>query len=476
MERVGGVRWCPPRVTSVGCGTPGALLELSTASPTTLAYCIALGADGQRSYGKRFENTSPTGLPQSLGVLFDGHPTATARIDGIDATGLPNASVSVPLMFESDKVQGIPMSLPDGCVKHANSGMVMARADVTFQADRLAVVRSGAEAAGGAELIALGSAQGMRYDYTYDAVHQIGALSPQSATGLSHGASASVSMLSSFDTDNNCADDLVISTGTTASAVWPSSADGDFTAPAPAYISQAPMARAQAIGDVNNDHYADIVMVGDSGGVVLLSDQAGGFAASASFQGLSPSTGTAVALGDFDGDGIMDVVVGFQSGPLRWYSGNKDRSGNFTVSTQPLPGTFTTNQLLARDVDGDGRVDILAATQGGTPGLHVFLNQGDGTFNDATASVVPVTLDDTAVTILYADLDGNCVDDLIVLGDMNAPVWLDWSDAGTFKVMGSIGAPAAQAAAAGDLDGDLIVDLALITGGTITVYSAGSDT
>src|ERR1700735_2012912 len=120
-------------VMSVGCGTPGAVLKLSAATSPP-AYCVALGADGQRRYGARFDNaTSP--LPQTLGVRADGRTAGSARLNGLGATGLPIASVSIQLMFDGKDVAQRTMALPASCTPLPNAGTIVPHASAPFVGD-----------------------------------------------------------------------------------------------------------------------------------------------------------------------------------------------------------------------------------------------------------------------------------------------------------------------------------------------------
>ena len=127
--------------------------------------------------------------------------------------------------------------------------------------------------------------------------------------------------------------------------------------------------------------------------------------------------------------------------------------------------------VAAGDVNGDGAVDLY--TVGGPLGRSaLWLNQGDGTFVDATASAGIVGGGPNECGPLFADVDGNGGDDLLVGGVNGTPprLFLNQLD-GTF-VDATMAAGLAElggnvvGAAMADVDGDGDLDLALGRWGT----------
>jgi hypothetical protein len=151
------------------------------------------------------------------------------------------------------------------------------------------------------------------------------------------------------------------------------------------------------LGDVNGDGHVDIVSIGDHGNPRVNSNQEGlmiwfGNGRGSWFHFQTGHFGYGgVSLGDVDGDGDTDVGYGMHHD----YSGNdfgdqllevalNDGTGlNWTPWDDGLAtngeswGMFCTDFA---DVDNDGDLDIGANSFGCCSGLHVYRNQGDGTW------------------------------------------------------------------------------------------------
>ena len=104
------------------------------------------------------------------------------------------------------------------------------------------------------------------------------------------------------------------------------------------------------------------------------------------------------AFADLDNDGDLDLVVASggnefwnQHEALKQRAYINDGAGNFQVNKDIFPGAFlTASCVLPADFNGDGLVDFFFGGRavpwnyGKTPESYLFLNKGQGQFEDAT--------------------------------------------------------------------------------------------
>ncbi|HTF90123.1 MAG TPA: VCBS repeat-containing protein, partial [Planctomycetota bacterium] len=229
-----------------------------------------------------------------------------------------------------------------------------------------------------------------------------------------------------------------------------------------------------AIGDVNGDARADVVVASSFDGSpsippevsVYLNDGSGGFQFSipVSFSGMP----TAVALGDWSGDGLLDLVVctvdSSNNSTLRTYTG--DGTGHYAAATATaLPGQA--NELALTRMDGDARLDLVAEFS--IPRAIAILS-GLGAAGFGAPIVYPIGI--SAYRIAIADANGDGWND-VISGEAGpgGRVMLAFNNGAggllpevTIPVAPSTGGVACQ-----DLDGDGVRDLAVTAFGAAHV-------
>ncbi|MDQ2771448.1 MAG: T9SS type A sorting domain-containing protein [Bacteroidota bacterium] len=197
------------------------------------------------------------------------------------------------------------------------------------------------------------------------------------AVSYSTGSSTDPYSLALGDVNGDGRADIVAANGNDTVGVLPGQAGGTF-GPAVAYpVGSVSIVDKVALGDVNRDGRLDIVTTNFAAHAasVLLGQASGGFGAATNYQLGALNAVTDVALGDVNGDGRLDIVAA---------NGSANTVGVLPALAAGGFGSFTpfatgasTNPLavVLGDVNGDGRPDIVAANyNNGTVG--VLLNTG----------------------------------------------------------------------------------------------------
>lgn len=182
-----------------------------------------------------------------------------------------------------------------------------------------------------------------------------------------------------------------------------------------------------------------------------------------------------LAGADFDGDGRSDLVTGGGSnGMLSLFRNISAEGGKLRVLpavNTPFGGTL--RDMAAIDFDGDGKKDLLAVDSDGSRLLRLR-GQGDGSF--VPESPVSLPTNPRALTLFDVDGDGDL--DVAAASQTTPSVTILRNDAGVYSVLSTtpIGA-GLNLIAAGDLDGDGRADLAVgdVTGKSVILLRNASN-
>jgi hypothetical protein len=233
-------------------------------------------------------------------------------------------------------------------------------------------------------------------------------------------------------------------------------ASGVFTLASSPGVGSQPVSVVAA--DVNGDGKPDLINANlNSPGTltVLTNNGSGGFGFNATLNvGSSPRF---VAAADVNGDGWVDLISA-NSGANTLTVLTNNGSGGFVVASSPGVGN-SPYSVAAADVNGDGKPDLISANYnfGGTGSLTVLTNNGSGGFG----SNATLTVGSNPISVVAADVNGDGKLDLISANDgANTLTVLTNNGSGGFVVASSPGVgngPVAVVAA--DVNGDGKVDL-----------------
>jgi len=230
--------------------------------------------------------------------------------------------------------------------------------------------------------------------------------------------------------------------------------DGTFTEiTKEAKISCIGVGLAVAVGDYNNDGYADIYVANDMEQHYLFKNNGDGtFTDVTLFTGTGysedgvPGSGMGAAFGDYDNDGDFDLVVSNAANmPTIFY--HNDGNGFFTdvsfasgIGQKTLSYFKWTNEFI--DYDNDGFQDLFIANGHLQDNIELFLdstypqqnqlfhNRGDGTFSDVSSEAGPgMLLKKSSRGVAFGDYD-NDGDTDIFISNSNQTVDLLRNDGG----------------------------------------------
>jgi hypothetical protein len=242
---------------------------------------------------------------------------------------------------------------------------------------------------------------------------------------------------------------------------------GGFVLASTPTVGNGPVGVAAA--DLNGDGWTDLITANQTAGnlSVLTNNRAGGFAlASSPAVGDSP---TSVAVADVNGDGRPDVIAakwpGFGNGSLLILT-NTGSGGTFALSATLNTGQQIASMVIAVDLNGDGKVDLVTANQSASS-LTVLTNNGLGGF---TITDVP-TVGLHPFGIVAADVNGDSRLDLISANiSSNSLSVLTNNGASGFGISATLPVGVSpKTVVAADLNGDGKVDLVCANSGSATL-------
>ncbi len=124
---------------------------------------------------------------------------------------------------------------------------------------------------------------------------------------------------------------------------------------------------------------------------------------------LSPNVPVAIATGDFNGDDEADIALVYAGNVLSVHLG--DGTGEF-VHDADYPTGASAKDVLVGDLDGDGNLDLIVSNSGSNT-LSVFMGDGTGAFAPhATAPTPGAGTDPTGLAA--GDFDGDGIVDIAV--------------------------------------------------------------
>jgi len=209
--------------------------------------------------------------------------------------------------------------------------------------------------------------------------------------------------------------------------------DGTFQ-PAVRYGAGTQGAVSVVIADVNGDHKPDLI-VADCGMVIttcvpivnstvaiLLGNGDGTFQPATTYDSGSVDA-TSLAVADLNGDGNPDVVVAqicdnCMESVVSVLLGNGD--GTLRPAVTYSSGGIVALSVAIRDVNGDGKPDLLVANGCSDPGcmtgvVAVLLGNGNGTFQSAVSYSSGGR---SPVSVAAVDVNSDGKQDLLIAGDL----------------------------------------------------------
>jgi len=288
----------------------------------------------------------------------------------------------------------------------------------------------------------------------YENTNGLGSFGPQKIISTSLDYAGSVY---AADLDDDGDMDVLSSSWGDDKIAWYENTDGEGTFGAQQVIStNAGTAYSVYASDIDGDGDIDVLSASRGDNKIAWYENIDGLGSFSNERiiAITPNMANSVYASDLDGDGDMDVLSGSSWGEIAWYR-NTDGEGAFDnaqVITADIEGSPS---VITSDLDGDGDLDVLITSEHESKIAWFENTNGLGTFG--TQQVI-TTNQSGILSIFSTDLDND--GDMDVLGASNVDDKLAWYEntdgEGTFGAQQIINSSTDGACSiyASDIDGD----------------------
>jgi len=283
-----------------------------------------------------------------------------------------------------------------------------------------------------------------------------------------------VSSVYAGDLDGDGDMDVAVALSGDDKIVWYENTDGLGVFGAEQVLSaNADVASRVRIADVDGDDDMDVIATSNDDDKITWFENLDGFGNFGTETFIDSFLGNmrSLHISDMDGDGDMDFLTATdQDDNIKWYN-NTDGLGSFSAYT--ITKTATGGKIIhAADIDGDGDKDILSASHWDDKVAWYENKDGQGDFYN-TQKIISETING-AGSVVAADLDGDGDMDVIATSSLDDDVlWFENTDG-----LGTFGEPqfidndlySVSRAFTSDIDNDGDIDVFCVARGKVVWY------
>lgn len=242
--------------------------------------------------------------------------------------------------------------------------------------------------------------------------------------------------------------------------------NGDGTFATPTFYDADLYPYAVLLKDFNGDNKLDMVATNyaDTTISVFMNNGDGTFAPQVGYTvGANP---TGLVSGDFDGDGSWDLALTRNGGGLLLRN-----NGDGIFSQWPLPSIsseYQNGEIVAADVNGDNKPDLIISTSGVDKKFSVFINDGNGGF----APPVSYPRNSGIIKMVASDINGDGKTDLVIVNStwgLHNNIYLNDGTGAFGAVINIPGLASPTGLAVADLNGDGKPDIVNISSFTDSI-------
>lgn len=228
-----------------------------------------------------------------------------------------------------------------------------------------------------------------------------------------------------------------------------------------------------ALLDLNHRGWISLFVADRNGGFRLLRNTNGIFKPQQTLPASSPGTRFAKMLtGDLQNDRFEDVVVLGPSGSQVFKFGTNGLVSDVSAASGLAGLSAVDGQLM--DLDFTGKLDLLAVS-GKPPGLQVFRQFGPVLFSNITARAGAFETTGELRSLVMEDWNRDGIMDVILGRSSGPPVMLEKLRGGKLVARVVTNWIAGSVVASGDFDNDLRPDLAVVDEGRLTLCLNGGE-